>query len=333
MRESELLAHIALRSQNVGQRFPYVLVGPGDDCAVVRTPNGDQLLLTTDHLVEGRHFEPLDLTTERGMLDLVARKAIARSVSDIAAMGGTPMCALATACLPPGFPQDAANELFDCMQRWGEHWSAPLVGGDLSSTSAQRLGPLVLTTTVLGTPHKYGAVLRSGAVVNDGIYVTGTLGGSRRDHRHLRFEPRLRDGKWLLDTYRPGSNGVHAMMDLSDGLGRDAARMGRASGALFEVDSGLLPLSPGSDWRAALSDGEDYELLFTVDHVGSGIQGLPATCPTTGTRLTRIGTVRQATGIGDKPEPGKENLPFSGCIVKTPDGAWIDASELGWEHT
>lgn len=267
------------------------------------------------------------------MLDLVARKAIARSISDIAAMGGTPMCSLATACLPPGFPQDAADELFDCVQKWAEHWGAPLVGGDLASTSEQQPGPLVLTTTVLGTPHKGGAVLRSGAEDGDAIYVSGTLGGSQRERRHLLFEPRLAEAEWLLKTFDHTRYGVRAMMDLSDGLGRDAGRMGRASGVRFEIDAALLPLTPGSDWRAALCDGEDYELLFTIYFVESDYKSFPARCDTTGTKLTRIGTVRQAPGIGEATEPGKEGLPFSGCIVKTPEGKWIDASELGWEHT
>jgi thiamine-monophosphate kinase len=353
MRESELLAHIALRSNGLPDRFPHVLVAPGDDCAVLRTPNADQLLLTTDHLVEGRHFEPIDLFHNRSMLDLIARKAIARSISDIAAMGGTPLCSLATACLPPNFPQDAANQLFDCMHKWAEHWNAPLVGGDISSfaasnptqpcgvgvppaSSSPASSSLVLTTTVLGTPHKSGAVLRSTAHAGDAVYVTGTLGGSMLQSRHLRFEPRLDEAALLCDSFRADVPRLHAMMDISDGLGRDAARLGRASSLRLELDASLFPCSPGCSWRQALADGEDYELLFTIDpHIGPHL-AMPPLCAATGTRFTRIGTVVRPPRTGeppDPPRPGLDRVPPTGCIVKAPDGAWIDASEMGWEHT
>lgn len=335
MKESELLAHIALRSQGLRHRFPHVLLGPGDDCALIQTPKGDQILLTTDHLVEGRHFEPIDLINKRWMLDLIARKAVARSISDIAAMGGTPMCSLATACLPPNFPQDAANQLFDCMHKWAEHWNAPLVGGDISSTSTQQPGPLILTTTVLGTPHKSGAVLRSAAREGDTVWVTGRLGGSMLENRHFLFEPRLTEAKFLCDSFRTGCEWLHSMMDISDGLGRDAARLGRASCLRVELDASLFPCQPGQ-WQHGLSDGEDYELLFTMDpEVGPHI-AMPAFCDATGTPFTRIGTVVRAPCVGESPDPPRPDLdkiPRSGCIVKTPDGTWIDASNLGWEHT
>jgi thiamine-monophosphate kinase len=138
MKESDLLAHIARRSADLAARFGQVVVGPGDDCAVVRTPSGDELLLTVDHLVEGRHFEP------GTPIDLIARKAVARSVSDIAAMGGTPSWGLATGCLPRGYQHGDA--LFEAMHKWACHWGCPLVGGDIAASE----GPMVLTVTVGG---------------------------------------------------------------------------------------------------------------------------------------------------------------------------------------
>jgi thiamine-monophosphate kinase len=311
MRESDLLSHIYKRTEDLRAAFPQVVEGPGDDCAVIRTPSADQMLLTVDHLVEGRHFEMLDLVNKRWMLDLIARKAVARSISDIAAMGGSPTAALATACLPPGFPQDAADELFDAMDRWARHWKCPLVGGDIAVTSREKPGPLVLTVTGIGTPHAARtSVLRSTAHAGDLLYVTGTLGGSLSSGRHLRFEPRTAEARFLCDALGPA---LTAMIDVSDGLGRDAGRLASASGLRLEFRAAQLPLSPAaSDWRAAASDGEDYELLFTA-HPNARV---PATCPDTGTPITLIGRA-----VGGQ-----------GCVIQLSDGAQVDALNLGWDH-
>jgi thiamine-monophosphate kinase len=267
-------------------------------------------------------------------------------------MGGTPLCSLATACLPPNFPQDAATELFDGMHKWAEHWNAPLVGGDIASfaasTPAQPCGAgvppasssppsssLVLTTTVLGTPHKSGAVLRSTAREGDTVWVTGRLGGSMLQSRHLLFEPRLAEAALLCDSFRADNPRLHAMMDISDGLGRDAARLGRASCLRLELDASLFPCSPGCSWRQALADGEDHELLFTMDPQIGPHMAMPPFCAATGTPFTRIGTVVRPPRTGeppDPPRPGLDRVPPTGCIVKAPDGTWIDASEMGWEH-
>jgi len=306
LRESDLLASIASRSANLGAKFPHVLAGPGDDCAVVRIGNAD-CLLTVDQLIEDRHFR------KGTPLDLIARKAIARSISDIAAMAGTPICALATGAFPNGFDQAKADELSAALKRWAEHWHCPLVGGDLASLP-NATDPLTLTVTVIGAAHPTrGPVLRSGAQPGDGVYVTGALGGSFDPStglgRHLTFEPRLTEARALADSL--GAN-LHSMMDLSDGLGRDASRMADVSGAggvRFDIKSELIP-SNSSDWRRAVSDGEDYELLFTA----SGL--VPALDPHTRTPITRIGTV--SAGFG--------------CFII--DGAAsINARELGWEHT
>ncbi len=292
MRESELLAHIYQRSTSLGE---HVVVGPGDDCAVVRlTDNGPAALLTTDQLVEGRHYNA------DTPLDLVARKAIARSISDIAAMGGSPVCALAAATINSEFTQ--ANELFDAMARWALRWSCPLVGGDIAIAD----GPTVLTTTVIGTPHRdRGAVLRSQARSGDLVCVTGSLGNSLATGRHLSFEPRLLEGAALCDAF---GNKLGAMIDLSDGLGRDAGRIAAASGVRLTLESSLLPRAEGADWRSALQDGEDYELCFTL-------RG-EAPAELAGTPVTVVGVVDAG----------------SGCRVRTPDGEFIDGAAMGWDH-
>src|SRR4051812_4851375 len=171
MRELDLLSRIYDRSRDLSAAFPHVLLGPGDDCAVVAV-GPSQVLLKVDQLIEGRHF------VHGTSLDLIARKALARSVSDIAAMAGTPGAALAAAALPRDFPQSAANDLFEAASRWAREFGCPLVGGDISSFEAAD-SPIALSITIMGTPHQArGPVLRSTARAGDAIYVTGTIGGS-----------------------------------------------------------------------------------------------------------------------------------------------------------
>jgi thiamine-monophosphate kinase len=312
VRESELLTHIYTRSRDLTGAFPHILVGPGDDCAVVATPSGDQLLLKVDQVISGRHFRPIPATP----IDLVARKAIARAVSDIAAMGGTPSCALAAATLPPDCSY--ANELFDAMARWALHWGCPLVGGDIG-VGSDGTEALVLGVTIIGHPHATrGPVLRSGARPGDAVYVTGSLGGSLDPAtglgRHLAFEPRLAEARWLCDLLGPD---LHALMDISDGLGRDAARLARASGGSVNIDASLIPLGPGAaGWRSGAADGEDYELLLAVPANAP----VPSSCPVTGTAVTRIGV------IGPAPVLREPN-----CIIHTPQGP-TPGDELGWDH-
>jgi thiamine-monophosphate kinase len=309
MRESDLLAHIELATRELGTAFPHVVAGPGHDCAVVAAGSGECTLLKVDQLVSGIHFRPYPDTP----LDLIARKAIARPLSDIAACGGTPRAALVAATLPADFR--AAPELFDALSKWSRHWSCPLVGGDTAilPVSGSR-AHLTLAVTVLGLPHPArGPLLRVGARAGDAVYVTGSLGGSLDPAtglgRHLTFEPRLDEARWLCDTL---GEHLHAMMDISDGLGRDAARLAAASGVRMALEAARLPLSAGiTQWRRAAADGEDYELLFTAPADAA----LPPQCPRTGTLITRIGTATQGRG----------------CTIRDPSGIEVNASDLGWD--
>ncbi len=331
MRESAILTHILKAGQ--GAHPPQVILGPGDDCAIVRQ-GVEETLLTVDQVVEGRHFEratdwaaaagfPGSLPRE-AWVDLIARKAIARSVSDIAAMGGSPRWSLVSAVLAPDFPEPGAELLADRLHHWGHHFGSPVVGGDIASYSPGCWQPLVLSVTIGGTPHqRRGPVLRSGARPGDHVYVSGTLGGSLGSGRHLSFEPRLREADWLCNLYpeRGSDAPLGAMMDLSDGLGRDGARIGVASNARLIIDASLLPLAPGvSDWRHAMGDGEDYELLFTLSPTARP----PGPCPETGVVFTRVGVVVEAA-------IARGSLPSVGCLVRT-EGRLIDAGELGWDH-
>ncbi len=301
--ESELLEHIYQRSAGLpglSGAFGEVVVGPGDDCAVVREPGGGLLLIGVDQLVAGRHFDP------ETPIDLVARKAVARAVSDIAAMGGRPCWGLAAGVLPHGF--DRSDALFDAMAEWAGHWGCPLIGGDIAFGP----GPLTLSVTVAGrmdpgTPP----LLRSGARPGDELWLTGQIGGSLPSGWHLRFEPRLDAG-----VTAAASGVVHAAIDLSDGLGRDADRVGRASGVRLEIDAAKLPASHHCrGWHDACREGEDYELLLVAEP-GSG-PPIDADPPLIGP----IGTAR-ACRVGERP----------GAVIIDPHGRAHDASAMGWDH-
>jgi thiamine-monophosphate kinase len=302
MRESDLHAHIHALTRAMSTEFPRVILGPGDDCALVRT--GQRTLLTVDQVVEGRHFTP------DTPIDLIARKAVARSISDLAAMACRPLCALATGLLPTGFAH--ARELTDRLHHWANHWSCPIVGGDIATASADT--PLSLTVTALGELNEHEPpIIRSGARPGDHVYVTGALGNSLASGRHLTFEPRIAEALWLRATL---GEDLHAMIDLSDGLGRDAARIAQRSSATIELDAIALPLHPDTpDWSRALSDGEDHELCFASPRDLSSMKPTPS-----GTRITRIGAVVESTSAPR-------------CVVRAPDGTLIDASEMGWDHT
>lgn len=308
--ESDLLDHIRDRSaalHGLAGAFGEIVVGPGDDCAVIREPGGGLLLIGVDQLVESRHFEP---GTE---IDLVARKAVARAVSDIAAMGGRPCWGLATGLLPDGFGHGDA--LFDAMSRWANHWGCPLIGGDIAFGSTSEKSPLSLTVTVAGRMAPgVEPLLRSGARDGDELWLTGQVGGSFESGWHLRFDPRLEAG------VAAASARVHAAIDLSDGLGRDAARVGVASGVRLEIEAARLPAShrcPG--WQEAVSEGEDYELLIAAPTRHPGVEEPPfaAEPPLIGP----IGIVRVCRG-GEPP----------GATIIDPHGVGHDAGGLGWDH-
>jgi thiamine-monophosphate kinase len=330
VQESRLLEYIVDRAREVSERYEQVLVGPGHDCAVISTSDervgsgrrAHSLLMKVDQLIEGRHF------TSDTPASLIGRKALARPLSDIAASAGTPVCALVAATLPTGGEEafSRAQQLVDAMHIAGSLFNCPVVGGDIA-TRPEIDAPLHLSVTVVGTPHPLrGPVLRSGVKPGDFIYVTGALGGSFRTEpdreygfagggKHLTFTPRLLEAQWLADAL---DRDLRAMMDVSDGLGRDCARLAKASNVLIEIDAEAIPVSPdASGVRAALSDGEDYELLFASPRAP-----MPAGCGPQQTPIRLIGVARAREHDG---------VPY--CTCRWPDGRVEDVGEAGWDHT
>jgi thiamine-monophosphate kinase len=253
-------------------------LGIGDDCAIFR-PRGaaEDLLFTTDLLLEDVHFRRDTHSAED-----IGYKALARGLSDIAAMGGEPRFCLLSLAVPRWANGAWVDRFYRGFLQLAHQTGTPLAGGDLA-----RAARLACDVTVCGATPKNRALLRSRARPGDHIYVSGLLGGSalglagaggRARRRHLRPEPRLALGKFLRDQVR-----AHAAMDLSDGLSLDLRRMCLASGVSARIEA--PPIFPGASLDQALHGGEDYELLFTVaprTHPPDDFEGVP---------LTRIGTI------------------------------------------
>ena len=240
---------IDLLTRNLASHSDLV-VGPGDDCAVLEKSGGLFTLFKTDCVVEGVHFLP-DASPAK-----IGWKAMARVVSDIAAMGGYPTVALATIILHPGTSLEFARGLYRGFRRAERAFGLALAGGETSATPVR--GANIVSISMIGKVETSRCLLRSTAKPGHRIYVTGNLGGST-DGRHLTFRPRLEEARWLSQHVRPS-----AMMDLSDGLARDLPRLAASSGAGYQIDFDLIPRKRGMPVARSLSEGEDYELLFTV---------------------------------------------------------------------
>ena len=227
--------------------------GPGDDCAVVDTcPDSTRLqLLKTDAIVEGVHY--LASTPARA----VGWKAIARVISDFAAMGGKADRFLVTIAFPASTPVHRVEELYrgfaDCLNAHG----AVLAGGE--TTSIPEGSAVVISIAASGHVERDKLVLRSGGKPGNHLVVSGKLGGSIKG-KHLSFKPRQKEAEWLVSNYKP-----MAMMDLSDGMARDLPRLAKASQCGFKLYPDALPLNDGCTVDQALHDGEDYEMLMAVD--------------------------------------------------------------------
>ncbi len=261
-------------------RNRFVVAGAGDDCAVVRS--GDELfLLKTDSVVEGVHFDA------DAPAAAVGWKAMARPLSDIAAMSGLPKFALVTLIVPPTTPLRWITGIYRGLTKAASAVEVAIVGGETSATA----GPAAISISLVGGVEPERLVRRSGGKVGDALFVTGQLGGSIRG-KHLRFMPRIAESRWLTQHFQ-----INAMMDLSDGLGADLPRLARASGVGFAIDQNALPRTRGCTIEQAVSDGEDYELLFAVSPKQASRLELRWRKQFPSLRLSRIGQFNQKSKI------------------------------------
>jgi thiamine-monophosphate kinase len=290
---------------------PSVVVGAGDDCAVLDAGIPDRLLLfKTDAVVEGVHFTP-ETAPER-----IGHKALGRCLSDIAAMAGTPTAALVTIGLPGTFNPEFVEAIYAGLSALARRHQVAVVGGETTTNP----GGIFISVALLGWVPRGKGVLRSGAEVGDAIFVTGELGGSLAG-KHLDFEPRLTEARWLAQNFS-----LHAMLDVSDGLAGDLRHILMASRVGAELLTTAIPISrearraakAGSAAKpplvAALTDGEDFELLFTV----AGRDAVPVLDAWKkqfpGLALTCIGKIKASEGITIRDKQGVRPLTAHGYV-------------------
>lgn len=286
-----------------------VVVGCGDDCAVLDLGLRDQFLLfKTDAVVEGVHFLPSAEPHKIG------HKALARCLSDIAAMGGIPTAALVTIALPKSFDPDFIQKVYDGMTSLAERYKIAIVGGE-TTTNPERM---LISIALLGTVEKGRCISRAGAKAGDAVFVTGELGGSIAA-RHFEFEPRLAEARWLTEHFP-----IHALIDLSDGLAGDLRHILHKSHVGAELLARAIPISRAAKLQAraessakppllaALTDGEDFELLFTLP----GKKAVPLLDAWNKqfpkVKLTCIGKILQTPGLKIRDKDGVRELGVRG---------------------
>jgi thiamine-monophosphate kinase len=323
----------------IRRRFPAtgksIALGIGDDCAILRPPAGSEIMVTTDLTLEDRHFRR-DLHPPES----VGHRCLARGLSDLAAMGATPLAAFLSLALPAEMlvkPEGRSwvERFFDGLHALGEMHRVTLAGGDTSESPGGKNASILADIILIGIAPKGEALRRSGAEASDALYVTGQLGGaaaelsamvkrrrrilrtsSTDNHPQLFPEPRLDVGEALLRRRL-----ATACIDLSDGLSTDLTHLCTASEVSAEIDRAALPIHPlarklGEDaaLHAALHGGEDYELLFSSPAsvmMPTSLAGVP---------ITRIGSLK-------KYRPGRPRI-----TLVEPDGSRAELKAGGWEH-
>ncbi len=301
-REDDITGWLGQQRQLSPAEIP---IGIGDDMAQIALAQGSSVLITTDMLLDGAHFD-----VKTAGLKRVGYKSMAASLSDCAAMATIPLAAVVAVGLPRGFSEGELKELHSGVITAADRYDCPLVGGDI--TSWKGAGRLAVCVSMLSKPGGKPPVRRNGARVGDVICVTGSLGGSGL-RKHLDFEPRVKEA---LKMVRIAD--LHAMMDISDGLSTDLNRICTQSGVGAWVEASALPISEDAKGRAdpldaALNEGEDFELLFTLSPDQWGKLRRLWSDPTPITEIGRI------TEIGH-------------MEIRLPDGTVAPLEPGGYEH-
>jgi thiamine-monophosphate kinase len=291
----------------------------GDDCAVLDLPRGHQFLVTTDFSLEGIHFR-----RELHPADSVGHRCLARGLSDIAAMGGTPRWAFLSLALPSHLPQTWVDKFVAGLLKLARQYNVRLAGGDTAQSPQGVLADII----VVGTVPRGRAILRSGAKPGDSLYVTGQLGVSvaalqelragkklnpRKNLRHFYPDPRIAVGQFLNKNKL-----ASAMIDTSDGLSTDLKHICEESRVGALVDEIFLPALPAdTTFRNALHGGEDYELLFTVPRqLEKKLSRSRGRLQIVGVPVTRIGDITKDREIK----------------IRLPDGHTCPLKPEGWQH-
>ena len=300
MAERDLIRWIRSRIRRRGGR---IVVDSGDDAAILRIGRR-QVLFKTDSVIDGVHFDSATARPEE-----IGHKAIARCLSDVAAMACVPSFAVAAFMVPRNAREMYVRRVVQGMERTASGFGVAIVGGDVSSHP----GRLAITVALLGETSRWPPVRRGGVRLGDVFAVTGPLGGSILG-KHLRFVPRVREAQELCRRFK-----IHAMIDISDGLAVDLGHLCEESGVGAVLEEACVPVSAAArrlsrrDRRSplthALADGEDYELLFA----------LPAD------QSARLERSRLARVIG-------EVAAMEGIYLRRRDGRLEERTAEGWEH-
>ncbi len=267
-----------------------VVVPPGDDCAALAMDADRLLLVAVDQVAAGTHYYGPDASRPTPP-ELAGRKLLARNLSDIAAMAGTPTYALVALSFPKDVAAARVEAFAGGIRSLAEEYNVQIIGGDLGGTSSE-----FSSLTIIGVVNRDQICRRDTAQPGDRIVVTGEFGDSLITGKHLSFTPRLEEARWLSE------NGATSMIDVSDGLLKDLSRVCRASNVRAGVDEGAVPCVTGLE--AALGDGEDYELIATIPAFGKA--ELKVSWPF-GCKFTEIGRIEEGVpGVS-----GSDGLPLT----------------------
>ena len=315
-REFSIIERYFKSISNLSQHENTVIIGPGDDCAVLRVPDDMELCVSTDTLLEGVHFLP------NSRAKVVASRTMAANLSDLAAMGATPYAFLLAMTFPEA-REDWLEDFSTTLAEIIEQYQVPLVGGNLSK------GPLSLTVTIMGTVPAGSAIKRSGASVGDDIYVTGTLGDaaqglalSRKGEADGYLVSRYQSPVARIAAGRQLRGLANSLIDISDGLVAEIGHLAETDSLGAEIAAWELPLSKelvksaGEDIAIsmALFSGDDYELCFTADPADSG--EIKAVSDSINVPMTRIGVVTDGGEI----------------VIRDSKGEPMDFGNAGYEH-